>query len=728
MDVQSKINKLLEKYPDPRKGAQGVQDFNHMIYMMSCPPVMGVVVDNKDPDCLGRLKVTLDNAVPGSVSAWLPVVKQWAKKESGWWCLPDIDTQVLAVFTSKDRSRGYVLGCIYDNKHLPPAHSSEKASGSTLLQTKNHRLEIIDEKDKEEIRLETAEGKMRVVLSKENGIQIVNGLGDVNIKCKNLTVEGEDEIHVSAGKGMHMETEDGFTAKTSGKLGIQSDKDITVKGKKIKLNGTKGVCAEGKQIAVEGDKVMGMDVHIMVVPAGTSTANVPIPHPFIGQLKDKLADDVTIGDKKAAIKGSKAKHQDSTTHMQMPGTIKFQSSPKCEGEVTNNVSSKVKIDGTEAATIGSTVTTCNDMGLQDNSTIIAVGMSIPMPAVINPLNTESYKKEKEEAEKKEPAFKNVKWAKTSCKEGEEIELAAGVKDIDDGNMVTLQVFPEGCGPENSIPYARFPLTVEGGSVSAKWRYSANHSEMPPENDPKFTFTAHCAWCNWEKSSNSLEVKLTRPEIKKAEWQDKDGKSTGKGLVGEVLKLHAETKDMEEGRGITFWIYDCATGKLVTSIGAEVKGDKADAEWNPIDTRNPDDTNALKYKFTVTANRCKDYDGSEIQVKNPKVVGMEWDKKAIYYGDKATLKIKTFELSDESPTCKLQLWEKDYTTEDDFILEQDITIDSDEVEQEIEFNFDTSRLKDENELELEIYGKLLYNGKSVDSKATYIIVKLGGRAL
>ena len=53
--------------------------------------------------------------------------------------------------------------------------------------------------------------------------------------------------------------------------------------------------------------------------------------------------------------------------------------------------------------------------------------------------------------------------------------------------------------------------------------------------------------------------------------------------------------------------------------------------------------------------------------------MEWDKKAIYYGDKATLRIKTFELSDESPTCKLQLWEKDYTTENDFILEQDITI-------------------------------------------------------
>ena len=62
-----------------------------------------------------------------------------------------------------------------------------------------------------------------------------------------------------------------------------------------------------------------------------------------------------------------------------------------------------------------------------------------MPAIVNPLNTEEWKREREESEKKEPKFMGVKWAKTSCREGEEIELSAGVKDIADGNMVTLQV-------------------------------------------------------------------------------------------------------------------------------------------------------------------------------------------------------------------------------------------------------------------------------------------------
>ena len=110
------------------------------------------------------------------------------------------------------------------------------------------------------------------------------------------------------------------------------------------------------------------------------------------------------------------------------------------------------------------------MGMQNNSTIIAVGASMPMPAIVTALSKDSYEKEQEEKEKKEPKFQNVKWGSTSTEEGEEVELTAGVKDIADGNMVTLQVFPEGSGPENGVSYATFPLTVNGGSVNAKWKY------------------------------------------------------------------------------------------------------------------------------------------------------------------------------------------------------------------------------------------------------------------
>ena len=568
----------------------------------------GVVTDNRDPDCLGRIRISYDTVVPGSVSPWLPVIGQGRGTGKGMWTLPEIGTQCLAVFTAADRSRGYVLGFIYDREHRPPESGTEKRCDSTLLQTRSHRIEVIDKEGSEEIRIESAEGRMRVSIGKSGGIKVENELGGINIKCRNFKCEGEGEIHLATKKTFALTTDDTLKISPKGNVNITSDKEVNLKGKNIKMSGTKGVTAEGRQIAVQDDKVMGFDTHIMVVPSGSGTTTVPLPHPFIGKISDKVSEDVKIGNKGAAVKGSKAKHDDSM-HMQLPGTIKFQNNPKKEGKVTGGTSPKVKINGKEAAVIGSQVSTCNDVGAQNNSVIMAAGMSIPMPAIVNPLNTEEWKRGQEEKDKKEPKFTGVKWAKTSCREGEEIELSAGVKDIADGNMVTLQVFREGQSPEDSAAIAKFPLTVKGGSVSAKWLYRADQSVMPPEENLRFIFTAHCAWCNFEKSSNALEVKLIRPEITKAEWRDKDGKPADKGLVGEALKLHAETKDMEGG--VTFWIYD-DRGSLVTSIGADIQDGKAEAEWTYHYNGERLDAKP-RFTFEVTGNRCKNVKSSEVEI-------------------------------------------------------------------------------------------------------------------
>ena len=387
------------------------------------------------------------------------------------------------------------------------------------------------------------------------------------------------------------------------------------------MSGTKGVTAEGKQIAVQDDKVMGFDVHIMVVPSGNGTTTVPLPHPFIGKLADKLSKDVKIKDKACATKDSVAKHDDSM-HMQLPGTIKFQNNPKKEGKVTGGTSPKVKINGKEAAVIGSLVSTCNDVGAQNNSTVIAPGASMPMPVIINPKNMEEWKREQEEKEKKEPKFSSVKWGNTSVEEGKEVELTASVQDIEDGNMVTLQVFPEGKGPEDGVPVASFPLTVKGGSVSAKWSYRANKSEMPPENDPKFIFSAHCAWCNFEKSSNTLEVELVRPEITKAEWKDSDGNSVSKVYSNEEYTFEVETKDIEDGNGVTATVYDKKTERKIGDYGITISGNKGECKIN-IPYIDISDKDGCDLYCEVTAQRCKSFKSSVVNYPGPEFNNLLW---------------------------------------------------------------------------------------------------------
>lgn len=608
--MNQNLRNKLETYKETQEYTHGNGMYSHRqkVFHEESPFMFGTVTDNRDPECLGRVRVQLDLAAPGCVSPWYQMGGRWTGGGQGLWSLPDIGTQVLVAFPDGDKSHGIVLGCLYDEKHLPPETSPEKKADSILYQTRNHRIEITDDAGKEEISIESAAGKMRCVLDKKNGIQITNELGDIKINCRKLKIASGKNVGLNGNKKVAVSC-DGTTGASSSKgTKITCDKDVGIEGKNIKLTGSSGVCAEGKQMAAQDDRVMGMDVHIMVVPSGPSTTTAPLPHPFIGKLNDGLSDDVSIGDKKAALKGSKAKHDDST-HMQLPGTIKFQNNPKKEGEVTGGTSPTVKINGKETAVIGSLVSTCNDIGAQNNSTVIAAGAGMPMPAIINPANTEEYERERREQENRGPKLSSVKWSVESVEEGEEAELTASVQDIADGNIVSLLVFPEGKGPEDSVPIASFQRVVKGGSVSAKWSHRANRSEMPPESNPRFTFTAHCAWCGFEKSSNTLEVKLARPGITKAEWRDMDGNQTSKGLVGKALKLYAETKDIEGG--VTFWIYD-DRGSLVTSIGADIKDGKAEAEWTYH--YNGEKLYAKpKFSFEVTGNRCRKAEASEVEI-------------------------------------------------------------------------------------------------------------------
>lgn len=294
--VNQNIRKKLETYKDTQEDTHGNGMYSHSqkAFHGDSPFTLGIVADNRDPECLGRVRVQLDLLSPGCVSPWYQMSGRWTGGGHGFWTLPDIGTQVLVAFPAGDKSHGIVLGCLYDEKHLPPKTSPEKKADSMLYQTRNHRIEITDDAGKEGISIESAAGKMRCVLDKKNGIQIANELGDIKINCRKLKTASGKNVGLNGNKKVAVSC-DGTTGASSSKgIKITCDKDVGIEGKNIKLNGSSGVCVEGKQMAAQDDRVMGMDVHIMVIPSGPSTTTVPLPHPFIGKLDDGLSDDVSI--------------------------------------------------------------------------------------------------------------------------------------------------------------------------------------------------------------------------------------------------------------------------------------------------------------------------------------------------------------------------------------------------------------------------------------------------
>jgi len=123
----------------------------------------------------------------------------------------------------------------------------------------------------------------------------------------------------------------------------------------------------GSPAARKDDRVTGIDVHIVIVPAPPG-GTMPLPHPFSGQIKSGTVASVLIEGAEAATVDSVAKNEPA--HIPTPPGTSFSTPPANEGKVSQG-STTVKIGGKAAARVGDPVRTCNDPVDADTSAIVS---------------------------------------------------------------------------------------------------------------------------------------------------------------------------------------------------------------------------------------------------------------------------------------------------------------------------------------------------------------------
>lgn len=116
--------------------------------------------------------------------------------------------------------------------------------------------------------------------------------------------------------------------------------------------------------------VVGVDMHLVMVPTPGGPVPTPLPHPFNGQFTGGLVPTVRIGGAPAAVQGSIATN--SAPHIAMPPGVSFQRPPTNQGTVQVG-SATVLIGGKPAARMGDPVTTCNDPADAPTCQVVASG-------------------------------------------------------------------------------------------------------------------------------------------------------------------------------------------------------------------------------------------------------------------------------------------------------------------------------------------------------------------
>lgn len=126
----------------------------------------------------------------------------------------------------------------------------------------------------------------------------------------------------------------------------------------------------GQIAAKQGDKIVAVDTHIVMVQVGNSLVPTPLPHPFTGILNGSLSSNVNIMGLPAATVGSTA--DNTPAHAPTPPGISFQKPPANRGTVKIG-SQSVNINGKAAARNGDVADTCNDPADLPIGKVIAVG-------------------------------------------------------------------------------------------------------------------------------------------------------------------------------------------------------------------------------------------------------------------------------------------------------------------------------------------------------------------
>jgi uncharacterized Zn-binding protein involved in type VI secretion len=127
----------------------------------------------------------------------------------------------------------------------------------------------------------------------------------------------------------------------------------------------------GQPAAKQGDQIVAVDTHIVMVPAPPSPpVPTPLPHPFAGIISGGLSSDVKIMGMPAATVDSTA--DNTPPHIPTPPGTAFQNPPSNKATIKIG-SPTVKINGKAAARNGDTADTCNDPSDLPNGKVIAVG-------------------------------------------------------------------------------------------------------------------------------------------------------------------------------------------------------------------------------------------------------------------------------------------------------------------------------------------------------------------
>ena len=199
--------------------------------------VEALVVDNVDPDKLGRVKLKFPLLPETPESTWSRLVMPMAGRERGWMTIPEIGDEVLVAFVHGDINNAIVVGAMFNGVDTPPYANEDGDNNLRVFQSRaGHRVTFDDTDGDERVELILHNEEIRVIWDAANKVIgvysgkdiIVEAKETISVKCKDFILEAENSIGMKSGSSTEL--------KTGSSCQIDGGGALTLKGSMTQIN------------------------------------------------------------------------------------------------------------------------------------------------------------------------------------------------------------------------------------------------------------------------------------------------------------------------------------------------------------------------------------------------------------------------------------------------------------------------------------------------------------
>lgn len=247
----------------------------------------GFVVDNSDPEQLGRVKLRVPSLLGDTETGWaLPCLPFGGLADQGLFTIPEVDAQVWVEFEEGELSHPIWVGTFWQQSGDVPSEGAKSPPTTRVLKTPSgHVLQFDDESGAEQYRLHhpagsemTIDPQGTLLLTDANGAKLTLDVAGNKIEVQDAT--GNKLTMTTSGTTVQ-DANGNKIEMTAAGVNIKASAMITLEGSQVMLGG------QGGEPIIKGPSFLALfATHIH--PTGVGPSGPPIPQGEMSALSTKV--------------------------------------------------------------------------------------------------------------------------------------------------------------------------------------------------------------------------------------------------------------------------------------------------------------------------------------------------------------------------------------------------------------------------------------------------------